>query len=163
MEDLIIRISAFATPSLIGVVIWFLVKKFEEGERSSFRIQKNIDNQRKEILDKISKIEDRSERNVESIRLDMNKISHLIVIIQNTMNKEVNELHRLMGEMKSNSDQVQKWLEDSKENHGKIIYMDASVQRHEQILVSSAKVMKNQNDRISKIEAEVIQLKRPKE
>jgi hypothetical protein len=163
MEDFITKISAFATPPLIGVVIWFLVKKFEDGEKSNNSLQKNIDYNRKEVIEKMDKMEDRQERDSESVRSEIRKNSQLLIEVQSTMSKEVNELNKMINEMKANSIKVERWLEESKVGYGKIIYMDSTIQRHEQILISSAKVMRNQNERISKVEADVIDIKKKKQ
>lgn len=162
MEDFITKISAYATPPLIGVVIWFLLKKFEDGEKSNDSLQKNIDSNRKEIIEKLNKIEEKNDKNAEDFRSDIRKTSQMMIDIQSLMNKETTELHKMINEMKANSIQVQRWIDESKESYGKIIYMDSSVRRHEQILISSAKVMKNQNERISKVEADVIDIKNKK-
>lgn len=162
MEEIITKISTWAAPPLLGAVIYFVVKKFDDIEKSVDSVKKNIDYHKRSTEDKFDRSDDRLSHQMQTVREDLNRNNQLIVQVQTTMSKEIAEMGKVVTEMKVNNAEVRKWLEDSRIHHGRIIHLDASVQRHEQILVSSAKVMKNQNDRLSRVEGTVINLNKKK-
>ena len=156
------QLSIWAAPPLLGCVIWFVIQKFSDSEKKSDKLENKLDLYKKETEDKFEKVASTVQISSERLREDLGKTSQLIVNVQNSINKEIHEMNKTSLEMKLLNARVEKWLEDSRVHHGRIIHLDASVQRHEQILITSAKVMKNQNDRITRTEGEIINLVKKK-
>jgi len=162
MEEVLTKLSAWAAPPLLGAVIWFLVKKFEDLDKTIENSKAHSASQNRSLEDKVEKSLERVSTDLRDLQGELTRTQHSISNVQMTMNKEIQTIEKTVIEMKSTTNEVKRWLEDSRIHHGKIIHLDASVQRHEQILISSAKVMKNQNDRITRTEGEVINLIRKK-
>lgn len=160
--DILTQISTWAAPPLLGAVIYFVIKKFDDSEKTLDLLKKTTDHNKNTSDEKLNAINDKLSTTFIRLREDLNKTSQLIVNVQTTMNNEVLEMSKAATEMKVSNVRVEKWLEDSRIHHGRIIHLDSSVQRHDQILVTSAKIMKNHNERLHKTEGDIINLSKKK-
>lgn len=149
--DLFTQLSMWAAPPLLGIVTWFVIKTYGDIEGSIKDVKKDIE-------------KDRLDRQV-----DLDKVFENFSKVREHLHAHNNNLAKYVGKIDMIKERQEDLIKDlSKRNdkpeelYGKVIHIEATVSRHEQILISSAKIMRNQNDRILKSEAEIVDLKTKK-